>query len=144
MTICSIGESIKTPKPLKRRKCEKLKKHTSCLAAFVTLYDVLPNLEAKSECKNLSAFDVIWTRNLVIWNQTRYLCATRSTDKNLRNLWNVDFGYCHVSVSFSNNISTQCFLNETILLQPVNVVIQAFVLAVNFVTSFLVMTNSLH
>ena len=143
VTIFSIGESIETPKPLKRKKCARLKKQPSCPAASVIFYDVLPNLEAKSECKILSDLVVIWTCNLLIWSQTHHHCATTSTVRCLRSLCNVDFGYCQVSASFRNNISMQCFLNETILLQTFRVVIQAFALAVDFVTSYRVMKNSL-
>ena len=143
VTIFSIGESNENPKPLKRKKCARLKKQPSCPAASVIFYDVLPNLEAKSECKILSDLVVIWTCNLLIWSQTHHHCATTSTVRCLRSLCNVDFGYCQVSASFRNNISMQCFLNETILLQTFRVVIQAFALAVDFVTSYRVMKNSL-
>ena len=144
VTICSTGESIETPKPLKRRKCAKLKKQPSCLAASLSFYDVLRKLESYCKRKFLSDLEVIWTRNLLIWCQTRYHCATKSIDKGLQKLSNVDFGYCHVSISLRNYIWTQCFLNETILLHPLKVIIQALALAVDFVTSYLVMTTSLH
>ena len=141
--IFLMGESIETPQPLNKNKRVKLKKQLSCLVASVILFDVLRNLEDRSERKSFSDFDLNWKRNLLIWSQRRYHCATKWRDRFCRVLCNVDIVQSRVSISFGINTTTHSFLRKNIFLQSQKVVIQASFLAVDFFTSRLVLTNSL-
>ena len=130
---------IKRPNRWAQTKVRYKKK--SSVGASIIFFDVLRNLDDRSERKILFDLEVSGARNLLIRSKIRYLC---STDRSLRVLLN-DFELGQVSVGFRIQASTQCFLlfEKGFFLHSHKVVLHAFFLDVDFLTNYLVMENFL-